>query len=323
MRRREFIAVLGSATAWPLVAPAQQPAMPVVGLLDTSADVGEKLRVFYEGLKVEGYVSNENVTVEYHPANNDYSRLPGMATDLVSRKVAVIAALGAPAALAAKAATTTVPIVFAVGADPIRIGLVESLNRPGGNITGVTNMAAELEQKRLEVLHQLLPTANNLALLVNPNNPNAVAEKANASAAAAKLGVRVDVVEASGESDFDGVFAKLAELRTTALAISNDGLFIGNSPKLAAIALSRAMPAVFQFPEFAAAGGLMSYGSNLIEFYHQAGTYSALILKGAKAADLPVFQSTNIDLVINMKTAKALGITIPRTLLGRANQVIE
>jgi putative tryptophan/tyrosine transport system substrate-binding protein len=323
MRRREFIAVLGGAAAWPVAAAAQQPAMPVIGLLDTSADVGAKLPTFYEGLKVEGFVNSQNVRVDYRAANTDYSKFPALAADLVNRNVAVIVAFGTPAALAAKAATKAIPIVFAVGSDPVKIGLVDGLNRPGGNITGVTDMAVELEQKRLEVLHVLLPTANNLALLVNPSNPNATAQKADATAAASKLHVRVDVLEASSENDFDAVFAKLAELHAAALAISNDGLFISRSEQLAAMALRHAVPAIFQFYEFAAAGGLMSYGSNLVEFYHQAGEYSALILKGAKAADLPVFQSTNTDLIINMKTAKALGVTFPPTLLGRANQVIE
>jgi putative tryptophan/tyrosine transport system substrate-binding protein len=323
VRRRQFIAVLGAGAAWPLAARAQQPALPVLGFLDTSTDSGEKLIRFYEGLKNEGYVQNQSVTVDYHSAGSDDSRLPALAADLVNRKVAAIAAVGVPAARAAKAATTTIPIVFAVAPDPVRIGLVDSLNRPGGNLTGVTGMGLQFEQKRLELLHELLPAATDFALLVNPDNPNAEAQTAAAQAAAGKTSVKVHVLGARAESEFDPVFAALADLHAAGIAISDDGLFISRSEQLAALALRRAMPAIFQYRTFAAAGGLMSYGGSPSEFYHQLGAYSALVLKGAKAADLPVFQSTQIEFIINRKTAKSLGIAVPASLLGRADQVIE
>jgi putative tryptophan/tyrosine transport system substrate-binding protein len=323
MRRRHFIAVLGAGAAWPFAARAQQPAMPVLGFLDTATDSGEKLVRFYEGLKNEGYVQNQSVTVDYRSAGNDDSRLPALAADLVNRKVAAIAAAGLPAALAAKAATTTIPIVFAIAPDPVRTGLVDSLNRPGGNLTGVTGMGLQFEQKRLELLHELLPAASDFALLVNPANPNAEAQTAAAQAAAGKTGVKVHVLSARAESEFDPAFAALADLHAAGIAISDDGLFASASAQLAAMALRRAMPAIFQNRAFAAAGGLMSYGGSPAEFYHQLGAYSALVLKGAKAADLPVFQSTQIEFIINRKTAKSLGIAVPPSLLGRAEQLIE
>ena len=325
MRRRQFIALAAGAAALPLplVARAQKPAMPVIGFLDTSADAGPKLISFYEGLKIEGFVRNQNVAVEYRQAEGDYGRLPGLAADLVNRNAAVIVSVGIPAALAARDATTTIPIVFAVGSDPVQIGLVTSLNRPEGNMTGVTNMAVELAQKRLELLHELIPMATIFGLLVNPTNPNAETQTRDALLAARKMGLQVNVLHATMESDFDTVFATLVELRAGGLAISNDGLFLSRSKQLAALAVRRAMPAIFQYRAFVTAGGLMSYGSSLTEFYHQAGVYSGLILKGGKPADLPVFQSTKVELIINIKSAKSLGLTFPLTLLGRADEVIE
>jgi putative tryptophan/tyrosine transport system substrate-binding protein len=323
MRRREFIALLGGAAAWPRAARAQQPAMTVIGFLDSSAATAQKLTAFYEGLKIEGFVRNQNIAVEYHSAQSDYSRLPALAADLVNRKVTVIAAAGVPAAQAAKAASTTIPIVFAVGSDPVQIRLVDSLNRPGGNITGITNMAVQPEQKQLEFLHELVPKASNFALLVNPTNPNAESQARDASAAASKMGIQVNILHASSEDDFDTVFSRLAELRAGGLAIANDGVFISASERLATLALRHAVPAIFQYGEFAAAGGLMSYGASVMETYHQVGVYSGMILKGGTAADLPVFQATNIELIINLRTAKSLGITFPPALLGRADQVIE
>ncbi len=324
MRWREFIALFGSVTlAWSLTVHAQQAAMPVIGFLDSSAATAAKLTAFYEGLKIEGFVRNQNVAVEYHSAESDYGRLPGLAADLVHRKVAVIASTGMPAALAAKAATTTIPIIFAVGSDPVQIGLISNLNRPGGNISGVTNMAEDREQKRLELLHELIPTASVFALLINPADPNAETQTRDALAAARKMGLQVNVLHASAESDFATAFATLAELRAGGLAISDDEFFISRSAQLAELAISRALPAIFDQREFVAAGGLISYGGDLTETYHQAGTYTGLILKGGNIADLPVYQSTKVDFLVNFRTAKSLGLTLPLSLLSRANEVIQ
>jgi putative tryptophan/tyrosine transport system substrate-binding protein len=326
MKRRDFIAAAGAALALPglsLAARAQSPAPPVIGLLDTSADTGDKLAMFYQGLKTEGFVRGQNVAVEYRAAHGDYSRLPAMAAELIARKIAVLATIGTPAAQAAKAATTTIPIVFTIATDPVQIGLVGSLNRPGGNITGVTNMGLALEAKRLELLHALMPTASNLALLINPANVNADDEASLAATAAGQMAVKVEIIRANNESDLDPAFEKLKELRANGLAIGTDSLFLSNSEQLAAIALRQSVPAVFQYRQFAAAGGLMSYGGNPTEIYHQVGAYSGLVLKGAKPADLPVFRATQVELIINLKTAKAFGLTVPLTLLGRADQVIE
>ncbi len=324
MRRREFIALLGSAVlTCPLTARAQQLAMPVIGFLDSSAGTAAKLTAFYEGLKIEGFIRNQNVALEYHSAEGDYGRLPMLAADLVNRKVAVIAAIGMPAALAAKAATTTIPIIFALGSDPVEIGLISNLNRPGGNITGVANMAEAREQKRLELLHELIPTASVFALLINPSNPNVATRTRDGLAAARKIGLQVTILHASAESDFATAFATLAELRAGGLVISDDELFVSRSAQLAESALRRAVPAIFQYREFVAAGGLMSYGSSLTETYHQAGVYSGLILKGAETADLPVYQSTKVEFLVNLRTAKSLGLTFPLSLLDRANEVIQ
>jgi ABC-type uncharacterized transport system substrate-binding protein len=324
LTRRKFIAVFGGAAlAWSLTARAQQAAMPVIGFLDSSAVTAAKTTAFYEGLKIEGFVRNQNVAVEYHSADGDYGRLPGLSTDLVNRKVAVIASNGMPAALAAKAATTTIPIIFAVASDPVQIGLISSLNRPGANISGVTNMAEEREQKRLELLHELIPTASVFALLINPANPNAEIQTRDALAAAGKMGLKVNVLHASAESDFATAFARLAELRAGGLAISDDEFFISRSTQLAELAAGRALPAIFDQREFVAAGGLMSYGGDLAETYHQAGVYTGLILKGGNIADLPVYQSTKVDFLVNFRAAKSLGLTLPPSLLSRANEVIQ
>jgi putative ABC transport system substrate-binding protein len=324
LRRRAFTVLLGSAAlAWPLTARAQQGAIPVIGFLDSSAGAAAKLTAFYEGLKIEGFVRNQNVAIEYHSAESDYGRLPGLAADLVNRKVAVIASIGMPAALAAKTATTTIPIIFAVGPDPVQIGLISSLNRPGGNITGVTNMSEEHEQKRLELLHELMPTASVFALLINPTNPNAETQTREALEAARKMGLQVNLLRASAESDFATAFATLAELRAGGLVIGDDELFISRSAQLAELAVHRAVPAIFQHREFVAAGGLMSYSSSLTETFHQTGVYSGLILKGDKTADMPVYQSTKVEFFINLRTAKSFGLTFPLSLLGRANEVIQ
>ena len=297
--------------------------MPVVGFLDSSAGVGAKLTAFYEGLKTEGFVRNRNVAIEYHSAESDYDRLPALAADLVIRKVTVIAAAGVSAALAAKSATTTIPIIFAVETDPVRIGLLPSLNHPGANITGVTDMALNSELRRLELLHEMIPSTSVFAALVNPANPNASSQTRDMLAAAGNIGLRINIINASAESDFDKAMTAAVESRVGGLIITNDELFSSQSAQLAALALRRALPAVFQYRDFVAAGGLMSYGSSLGETYHQVGAYAGLILKGGNAADLPVYQSTHADFMINMKTAKALGIPVPQTLIAAAKEVIE
>jgi putative ABC transport system substrate-binding protein len=330
MRRREFITLSGFAAAssmlQPLAARAQQAALPVVGFLGPGSAESDAYRVtaFRQGLNEAGYVEGRNVTIEYRWGEGHYDRLPAMAADLVHRQVAVIAATSTPAVLAAKAATTTVPIVFELASDPVKLGLVASLNRPGGNVTGVTQQAEEIAPKRLELLHELLPTTRVLALLINPADPVlAEPQTREALSAAITLGLELHVLEASTERDFDAVFAKLRELRAGGLVIGGDAFFTSHIQQLAALALHDAVPAVYQWRAFAAAGGLMSYGSNITETHRLVGLYAGRILKGDKPADLPVQQATKIELYINLKTAKALGIAFPLTLLGRADEVFE
>lgn len=326
MRRREFITVLGSAAAvWPLALRAQQPAVPVIGLLaSTSADTYEsRIDFFRKGLSEAGYAEGRNVAIEYRWAESKYERLPEMATELVRRQVAVIAAITTPAALAAKAATTTIPIVFEVGGDPIALGLVASLNKPGGNLTGVSLLNFELAAKRLELLHELVPAATTVALLVNPNAPSAVTLSRDVQAAAGKLGLQLHVLHASAEGDFDVVFERLLKLRAGALVIGTDPFFNGRSEQIAALAIRHGVPTIYQYRAFAAAGGLMSYGGSFTEPFRQTGVYTGRILKGEKPADLPIIQSTKVELIVNLRTAKTLGITIPLPLLGRADEVIE
>jgi putative ABC transport system substrate-binding protein len=282
------------------------------------------LSAFLKGLGENGYVDGRNVAIEYRWAGNRIDRLPAMADDLVHRQVTVIAATSTPAALAAKAATTTIPIVFETGADPVQLGLVASLSRPGGNITGVTQLNWEIIPKRLELLHELLPAAGVMALLVNPTDPaNAEMQSREVLAAAHTLGLKLHVLNASTERDFDLVFAKLIHLRAGGLVVGGDAMFNSRIEQIAALTVQHAVPAVYQWREFAAAGGLLSYGSEVTDAYRVAGVYTGRVLRGDKPADLPVQQATRIELFINLKTAKALGITFPLTLLGRADEVIE
>jgi len=327
MKRREFIALFGgAAAAWPLAARAQQPAMPVIGFVsaNTPQDWARPLSAFVKGLGDTGYVDGHNVTIEYRWAEDQYNRLPAMVADLIQRQVAVIAATTTPAVLAAKAATTTIPIVFETAADPIQLGLVASLNRPGGNVTGVTQMSVGLVPKDLELLHELLPTARVIVLLVNPANSTlAETESREVLAAAHIFGLELHVLNASTERDFDAVFANIIQLRAGGLVIGTDGYFTSHSEQLAALAARHAIPTVYKGREFAAAGGLMSYGGDVTDSYHLAGIYTGRILKGDKPADLPVQQATKVEMFLNLKTAKALGITVPLTLLGRADEVFE
>jgi len=328
MKRREFITLsVGAVTAWPLAARAQQQTMPVIGFLGSSSPdlYTVRLGMFRDGLKEAGYVEGQNVAIEYRWAGGLNDRLPALAAELVQRHVtAIVAGSGTPGALAAKAATTTIPIVFAVAVDPIKVGLVASLNRPGGNLTGVTNMNVEIGPKRVELLHTLLPTATVFAALVDPTGPELAEPFVRAVQAAANaLGLQLHVQNASTEQDFDLVFSTLVQLKAAALIIGPGTAFLSRNEQLAALAIRYALPAIFQYRQFAAAGGLMSYGSDETEYYRLLGIYAGKILKGEKPAELPVQQSTKVELIINLKTAKALGITIPLSLLGRADEVIE
>ena len=324
MRRREFISLIGGAVAWPLAARAQQPAMPVIGLLYAGEAQARVLAPLRQGLSETGYIEGDNIKIEYRWAEGRYDRLPRMAADLVRRRVTVIVAISTPAALAAKAATTVIPIVFQTGGDPIKLGLVNSLNRPSGNITGATQLNEEVAPKRLELLHELLPTASVVALLVNPTNP-ALAETTTRTlrAAAQTLGLELHVFNASTERDFDTAFANLIQLRAGGLVIGPDPFFTSRSKLLATQALQHSVPVVFEYREFVAAGGLMSYGGGSSDTYRLAGVYAARILKGEKPSELPVQQGTQVELFLNLKTAKTLGLTFPITLLGRADEVIE
>ena len=328
MKRREFITLVGGAAAtWPLGARAQQPAMAVIGFLGSaSPDLYAKaLQAFRQGLSDIGYVEGRNVAIEYRWAGGQNDRLPALAADLVRRQVSVIAVLvGTPAALAAKAATSTIPVVFQVGTDPVAAGLVASLVRPGGNVTGVTNLNTELGPKRLELLRELIPTANTIALLVNPTSPFVTENISRELQSAARtLGLQLHILNASTERDFDKVFETLLQLRADALVIAPDAMFISRSEQLGALTLRHAVPAITQFREFTVAGGLMSYGGSFTEAARQVGVYTGRILKGEKPADLPVQQIAKVEMIINMKTAKALGLNVPNTLIGRADELIE
>jgi putative ABC transport system substrate-binding protein len=307
------------------VAHAQQAVMPVIGFLSgaSAKPYAPMVAAFRQGLSEIGYVEGRNVTIEFRWAEGQYNKLPALVANLVRRPVSVIAATTVPAVPAAKAATTTIPIVFVAGGDPVQQGLVASLNRPGGNLTGVTTMFVELGPKRLQLLRELVPTATSIAALVNPTGPIAETLSRDLRDAAGALGLRLDVLHASSERDFDAAFATVAQLRAGALLIVTDPFFVNQSEQLAALALHHAIPTIYFAREFVAAGGLMSYGSSLTDAYRLAGTYTGRVLKGERPADLAVQQSTKVELIINLRTAKALGLTLPLSLLGRADEVIE
>jgi putative ABC transport system substrate-binding protein len=326
MRRREFIGVLSGAAAWPMVARAQQRPMPVVGFLNTASrePFADYLKAFREGLGSTGYVEGRNFEIEYRWAEGSSSRLKEMAADLVRRRVDVIAATGgSPAALEAKAATSTIPIVFQVGLDPVKAGLVASLNRPGENVTGATMLALDLASKRLEVLRELMPKSRSFAVLVDPTSSTISGVMSELRTAADVLRIRTHVVEARAERELDAAFKSIKSLQADALYINATPLFNGLSEKLAALSLQHQIPAIYQFRQFAAAGGLLSYGGSITDAYYQAGVYTGRILKGDKPADLPVQQSTRVELIVNLRTAKTLGVTMPQTLLARADEIIE
>jgi putative ABC transport system substrate-binding protein len=327
MRRREFIALTAGAAAWPVAARAQQPAMPVIGFLGSASPdtYGVRLRAFSQGLKEEGYVEGQNVAIEYRWADGHYDRLPQLASELVHRQVKlIVAGGGTPSAIAAKTATATIPIVFEVAIDPIKAGLVDSLNRPGGNVTGVVNLNVEIAPKWLELIRELIPTATTIAVLLNPTS-GVLPEQffRELEAAAPRLRMQLYALHASTERDFDGVFAALRRKGADALAIGPDIFFLVHTEQLGALALQHAVPAIALYHPFVAAGGLMSYGASQTEPYRLVGVSAGKILHGEKPAGLPVMQATKVELIINLKTAKALGLNVPLSLLGRADEVIE
>jgi putative ABC transport system substrate-binding protein len=325
MQRREFITVLSGAAAWSLSAQAQQPAVPVIGLLSSASshDYGPMIATFRKALGETGFIEGQNVRIEYRWADEQYDRLPALANQLVRDRVALILAASTPAALAVKLATKTIPIVFAIGGDPVRTGLVESLSRPGGNITGAAHLNVETAPKRLELLHELLPAQQIVGLLINPTNPLGGSIEEGVQTAASSLGLKLQVLHARTDEEIDAVFASLRELKVGALVIGTDPLFTSRAEKLGALSLRFKMPAIYQYRTFTAAGGVLSYGGNITDSYYHAGLYAGRILKGEKPADLPVQLSTKVELFLNLKSAEALGIKPPLSLLGRADEVIE
>jgi ABC-type uncharacterized transport system substrate-binding protein len=329
MRRRAFILGLSGAAAtgaWSLVARAQQRAMPVVGFLNAqkSVDFQHVVAAFLDGLHASGFVEGRNVAVEYRWAEGHYERLPALAAELTGLRVSVIAATGGDAsARAAKAATTSIPVVFTIGGDPVDLGFVESLNRPGGNLTGLTQYTAAIEGKRLELLHDLAPAASAVALLVNPNNPNIDVQLRDLPPAARAIGLHLTLLRAASETEIDATFAALAKEKIDALFVASDPFFNSRREQIVALAMRRGVPTIFHQREFATAGGLISYGSSAIDMYRQAAMYTGRILKGAKPADLPVLQPTRFELVINLKTARQIGVEVPAKLLAIADEVIE
>jgi len=326
MKRREFISLLGgAAAAWPLAARAQQAKVARIGFLHTASPgpLRDQLAEFHRGLNETGYVEGRNIAIEYRWAEGQYERLPMLAGDLVRGRVAVIVAVATIAAKAAKMATASIPIVFNIGTDPVKDGLVASINRPGGNATGVTSLNVEIGPKLLELLHEVVPTATVVALLLNPTNSNAETSSKGFQAAARVLGVQLRVLHASTERDFDASFATVVQKGAGVLLIASDPFFLSRRDQLAALATHYAVPTIYQYREFAVAGGLMSYGTSREDTFRQAGIYTGKVLRGTQPADLPVVQPTKFELVINLKTAKALGLEIPPTLLARADEVIE
>jgi putative ABC transport system substrate-binding protein len=325
MQRRDFIALLGGAAgAWPLAARAQQPAMPLIGFMTGGIQSrSQQFAAFYAGLKETGYVPDQNVAIEFRSAEGHFDRFAALAADLSRQGVALLVAVSNDAALAAKRATTTIPIVFGMGGDPVALGLVASLNRPGGNITGIYFFTQGLEGKRLGLLHELIPTATTIAVLLNQNYSPAEDQLREVQEAAARLGVQILVLRANVEADFDAVFADLTRQRAGALLVCASPFFFSRRQQLVVLAARHGVPAIYEWREFAVAGGLMSYGTSINDAYRQIGVYAGQILKGTKPADLPVVQSTKFEFVINLSTAKALGIEVPPTLSARADEIIE
>jgi putative tryptophan/tyrosine transport system substrate-binding protein len=324
MRRRQFITLVGGAASLPIAARAQRPTLPVVGFVNSASPGGyPPVSAFLKGLGETGFVEGRDVVIEYRWAEGQYNRLPALVADLIERRVSVIAATSTPAAVAAKAVATALPIVFTTSADPVQLGLVSNLSKPEGNLTGATQLNAEVAAKRLELMHEAIPTVANVALLINSPDPMAAPVSRDTTAAALALGIKLDVLHASSEQEMAAAFESLTQLRAEALVIGSDPFFSSHSGELASMAVRHRVPAIYQYPQFTAAGGLMSYGGDVAESYRMAGVYVGRILKGEKPADLPVQEVTKVELIINLKTAKAFGMTFPLSLLGRADEVIE